>query len=82
MTNDSQGSQDSDNKFLRTVLVGVICILFIAWLIYFGYTKKEQAPVKAKECEQKCIQQGYPGYDFKWNVFSESKCICFGERTK
>ena len=82
MANDSKSNQEGDVRFLRTVLVSAICIPLIVGLIYFAYTKKEQAPIKNKECEQKCTQEGYSGFDFKWSVFSDSKCACFGEKSR
>ncbi len=82
MTNNSQSSQDGDSKFSRIVILSVICIPIIVGLIYFAYTKNEQAPIKTKECEKKCTEQGFPGYDFKWSIFSDSRCSCVGEQLK
>lgn len=82
MNQNPPSDANNDKEFLRKVLLSVIFIPVIAWLIYFAYKKNEEAPIKTKECQQKCTQQGYPGYNFNWSVFSVSKCTCLGESSK
>ena len=74
--NNSQG----DEKFVRLMIISAVCIPVIGGLLFFAYTKHGQSGVLSRQCQESCTQQGYPGYDFQWGVFSASNCRCIGNK--
>jgi len=73
-----QGKKNSD--LLRTIVVALICLSIIAWVLYNAYHKEKESPVVTAACNNSCTAQGYPGYDFKWPMFSGPQCTCIGTR--
>ncbi len=68
-----------DIELLRSIILAVIFVPIIVWLLYYAYTKNQDAPAKIAQCAKKCTSQGYSGYNFTWPFFVAPKCTCLGE---
>ncbi len=64
-------------NYLRTLIWVIIAVPVIAYLLYFAYQKNTESATRAKQCETKCTDQGYGGYEFQWNILSGPVCKCF-----
>ena len=64
----------------RTLVLFLILVPVIVYLLNFAYKKNSQSAERAEQCYQECVAEGYPGYDFQWQVFSGPQCECLGER--
>jgi len=80
MADQDNKDKKQDDRFLRTLLISVICVPLIFWLLYNAYQKKEESTNRVTACAQQCIAQDYAGYDFQWPIFSGPKCTCLGAR--
>lgn len=72
---------NSKKASTRTIILAVIIIPLVAYLIHFGRKKNKESVVKAKECQDQCISDGYQGHDFQWDVFSGPECQCLGDQS-
>lgn len=71
--------QRKQGSSLRTLVLFMIFVPVIAYLVYFSIKKNAESESRAAQCYQQCTDQGYSGYDFKWNVLSGPVCRCLGE---
>ena len=61
---------------LRTIVLFVVFVPVIVYLLHYAYQKHKQSPVKTQACKRQCLDEGYDGYDFQWEIFSAPKCSC------
>jgi len=70
----------ASNASARTIILFVVLVPVIIYLLNFAYKKNKESSERATECYQSCVDSGYPGYDFKWEVLSGPQCQCLGEQ--
>ncbi len=63
----------------RTIVLFVVLVPVIIYLVNFAHKKKAESGRRAQECYRSCLDSGYPGYDFKWEMLSGPQCECLGE---
>ncbi|MCK5579722.1 MAG: hypothetical protein KAJ18_00455 [Candidatus Omnitrophica bacterium] len=63
----------------RTVIMFIVVVPVVAYLLHFAYKKNTESAERATRCQEECFADGYPGYDFKWDVLSGPRCSCLGE---
>ena len=66
----------------RTLIFFIIVMPVLGYLLYYADAKNKQGAVRAQRCQEECAAQGYPGFDFRWNVLSQPQCQCLGEVLK
>ena len=72
-------AQEKESSFLRTLIFLIIFVPVIGYLIYFSIKKNNESESRAQKCHQECADQGFAGYDFRWNVLSGPVCKCLKE---
>ncbi len=69
-------AQEKDSGVWRTLIVFIIFVPVIGYLIHFSIKKNAESESRAKQCHQQCTEQGFAGYEFKWNILSGPVCTC------
>jgi len=69
--------QDSNTtNSIRTIILAIIFLPIIVWLLRFAYKKNTESGKRTDACKMQCSDSGYPGYSFKWAIFSGPQCEC------
>jgi len=70
----------TSNASTRTIILIVVLVPVIIYLLNFAYKKNKESSERAQACYQSCIDEGYEGYDFQWQMLSGPQCQCLGEQ--